>query len=238
MKKENKHRVYAAFRAIAIVTLCIIPFLVVVFAPCTPSEWTAPSMTIAYFLTRYGLPLAAIFGVVLGCKRNPKISHQVAVTFLAPIGFLFFLTLGTVFHIILFDKHPEEFKARQEWRDSAITDDVPFSIGFKDAHPFLAEYYRSIAFKSGKRLEIDMDTGGCRDFAVYEIGDGRYCIVDSFDYADFRGTYIINPESETVESKHRDEMPQKKEFLGTVSPSGELTVGGKEPVLEIKLRCP
>ncbi len=109
-------------------------------------------------------------------------------------------------------EHPEEFKASQEWRDSAITDEVPFSIGFKDAHPFLAEYHRSIAFKSGKRLDIDMDTGGGRDFAVYEIGDGRYCIVDCFDYADLRGTYIINPESETVESKHRDEMPQQKSF--------------------------
>ncbi len=48
-----------------------------------------------------------------------------------------------------------------------------FSVEYINAHPFLAEYDKTIVFKSGKRIGVGMDTGGAGAFAGYRLGSGE-----------------------------------------------------------------
>ena len=85
------------------------------------------------------------------------------------------------------------------WRSSKITEEIPFSVEYKCAHPFLAEYDKRIVFKSGKRIGVKMDTGGGGPFAVYALGDGKFYLADGVDCDFMRSDYRVNVSNETVE---------------------------------------
>lgn len=74
-----------------------------------------------------------------------------------------------------------------------------FSVEYVNAHPFLAEYDKTIVFKSGKRLGVWMDTGGAGPFAVYSLPTGEYYLVDGLKHSFIRNDYRVNVTNETVE---------------------------------------
>ena len=85
------------------------------------------------------------------------------------------------------------------WEASEITAQIPFSVEYKWAHPFLAEYDKRIAFKSGKKIGVWMDTGGGGPFAVYALGDGKFYLADGVDCDFMRNDYRVDVAAETVE---------------------------------------
>ena len=74
-----------------------------------------------------------------------------------------------------------------------------FSVEYVNAHPFLAEYDKTIVFKSGKRIGVCMDTGGAGPFAVYRLPTGEYYLVDGLKHDFIRNDYRVNVANETVE---------------------------------------
>lgn len=74
-----------------------------------------------------------------------------------------------------------------------------FSVEYINAHPFLAEYDKTIVFKSGKRIGVFIDTGGAGPFAVYSLPTGEYYLVDGLKHSFIRNDYRVNVTNETVE---------------------------------------
>ena len=56
---------------------------------------------------------------------------------------------------------------------------VPFEVEYQRAPAFSSEYFRRVAFASGKRVGIAMDTGGHAQLAVYALEDGTHALMDS-----------------------------------------------------------
>lgn len=74
-----------------------------------------------------------------------------------------------------------------------------FSVEYVNAHPFLAEYDKTIVFKSGKRIGVFIDTGGAGPFAVYSLPTGEYYLVDGLKHSFISNDYRVNVTNETVE---------------------------------------
>jgi hypothetical protein len=79
-----------------------------------------------------------------------------------------------------------------------------FSAEYINAHPFLAEYDKTIVFNSGKRIGVWMDTGGAGPFAVYRLPTGEYYLVDGLKHSFIRNDYRVNVTNETVEMMTAD----------------------------------
>ena len=87
-------------------------------------------------------------------------------------------------------------------RSASITNETSkteFTVEFRPAHPFLAEYDKCIVFPSGKRIGVWMDTGGAGVFAVYRLSTGEYYLVDGLENDFIRSDYRVNVTNETVE---------------------------------------
>ncbi len=123
------------------------------------------------------------------------------------IGFLsFIMVINIAFALVLMSScsffNTGNFKPEEEpWRATTITETLPFSVEYRHAHPFLAEYHRRIGFKSGKRVVVLTDTGGARDFAVYALTDGKFYLMDGLDFAWIRSEYRVDPVAECVEKR-------------------------------------
>lgn len=101
------------------------------------------------------------------------------------------------------------WSAAEDWekgKEKPRLADVPgedgktaFSVEYINAHPFLAEYDKTIVFKSGKRIGVCMDTGGAGPFAVYRLPTGEYYLVDGLKHSFIRNDYRVNVTNETVE---------------------------------------
>lgn len=65
------------------------------------------------------------------------------------------------------------------WEASEITEQIPFSVEYRWAHPFLAEYDKRIAFKSGKKIgvwmgfEVEWRSCGLTNKVPFEIEVGK-----------------------------------------------------------------
>ena len=134
-----------------------------------------------------------------------------------------------------------EYPAPNAPTAGTATKPLPFSVKFKPAHPFLAEYDRWIVFPSGKRIGIWMDTGGAGPFAVYQLATGAYYLIDGLDFEHVRSEYRVDPAAETVEIMNGSRwigIPDEAEAVVGYSSSssnvktktGETTVGGGVPV--------
>ena len=77
---------------------------------------------------------------------------------------------------------------------------VEFAVEYRPTHPFLAEYDKTIVFKSGKRIGVWIDTGGAGPFAVYRLPTGEYYLVDGLEHDFIRNDYRVNVTNETVET--------------------------------------
>ena len=56
---------------------------------------------------------------------------------------------------------------------------VPFEVEYQRAPAFTSEYFRRVAFASGKRVGIAMDPCGHAQLAVYALEDGTHALMDS-----------------------------------------------------------
>ena len=104
--------------------------------------------------------------------------------------------------------------------------EAAFSVEYINAHPFLAEYDKTIVFKSGKRIGVCVDTGGAGPFAVYRIGADEYYLVDGFKHNFLRNDYRVNTAKETVEMMVGDYMFWVRIPDGTLAVVG----GGSESI--------
>lgn len=108
------------------------------------------------------------------------------------------------------------------WRTSAMSMQIPFSIEFRNAHAFLAEYERRVCFRSGKRRDLITDTGGGEEIAVYAIRAGEFLLIDR------RGNrYCVNVVRETVETSNAS--PESGRYVGCIDPSAKVSLGGTPP---------
>ena len=116
---------------------------------------------------------------------------------------LFVAGLVSVAVAIMFsERNFEDFeKTEQPWYGTTADEQLPFAVEYQAAHPFLAEYHKRIAFKSGKRVGINVDTGGAGDFAVYALADGSYYLLDGLRTVWIRSEYRVDPKAESVERK-------------------------------------
>ncbi len=90
-----------------------------------------------------------------------------------------------------------------EVRSASVTNEtssLEFAVEYRPAHPFLAEYDKTIVFKSSKRIGVWMDSGGAGPFAVYRLPTGEYYLVDGLDHDFIRNDYRVNVTNETVET--------------------------------------
>lgn len=92
-------------------------------------------------------------------------------------------------------------RSEQPWRGTEICDALPFSVEYRRAHAFLAEYDKRIRFKSGKCVGIGVDTGGAGDFAAYALRDGSVYLIDGLEHLFIRSEYRVDGTSEKVEKR-------------------------------------
>ena len=115
--------------------------------------------------------------------------------FLFALGSAFaFVAHGVIAHATSSGYGPE--------RSASVTNEtgaLEFSVEYRPAHPFLAEYDKCIVFPSGRRIGVWMDTGGAGAFAVYRLPTGEYYLVDGLDFDFVRNDYRVNTTNETVE---------------------------------------
>ena len=87
-----------------------------------------------------------------------------------------------------------------DWKSAmAPGEPLPFAIEYRRANSFLAEYDKRIAFASGRRTVVGMDTGGFAEFAVYALDAGRFAIADGLGWTGRQRIYRIDPEAESVD---------------------------------------
>ena len=125
---------------------------------------------------------------------------------------------------------PEEFDPeKQPWYGTKACGEVPFAVEFRAIHPYLAEYARRVVFKSGKSASLGIDTGGAGDFAVYSLPDGTFMLMDGLRMIQHRGKYVVDVRAETVECLPNDTKFDVLRYLGLVTTSGDLVLGGVSP---------
>ena len=85
---------------------------------------------------------------------------------------------------------------------AAVTEtsaEIPFSLSYKPAHPFLAEYDKAVVFPSGKTIGLVPDTGGGGPCALYALADGTFYLADGLGAAFLRQDYRVDVARETVD---------------------------------------
>lgn len=115
---------------------------------------------------------------------------------LLAVGFGFAIALDFGFALVNWEKGKEKPRLVGVPSEDGKT---AFSVEYSNAHPFLAEYDKTIVFKSGKRIGVWMDTGGAGPFAVYRLPTGEYYLVDGLKHNFIRNDYRVNVTNETVE---------------------------------------
>lgn len=148
--------------------------------------------------------IAAIVNIIAFFKSLVK--HQCGRAlgqFLLGLAGLFLFVLGLAFAFVAHRVVAHATSSGYaEVRSASVTNEtgaLEFSVEYRPAHPFLAEYDKTIVFKSGKRIGVWMDTGGAGPFAVYSLPTGEYYLVDGLKHSFIRNDYRVNVTNETVE---------------------------------------
>lgn len=150
---------------------------------------------------------AVMFLVTLAKRQWKKsaimfVSGGVGACLLA-VGFGFAIALNFGFALVNWEKGKEKPRLVGVPSEDGKT---AFSVEYSNAHPFFAEYDKTIVFKSGKRIGIYMDTGGAGPFAVYRLPTGEYYLVDGLKHNFIRSDYRVNVTNETVEMMTGDKF--------------------------------
>lgn len=173
--------------------------LVYAFGPYQSLGWLVKAIVFVHGSLGVVVSSAVIYSLVKGhlLRAFCQFVLAVASALLFAAGFIV-----VAFAVTLSERRCQEFeKTEQPWKGSAISELLPFTVEFQVAHPFQAEYHKRIGFRSGKRVGINIDTGGAGKFAVYELEDGCYYLLDGLDRIWIRSEYRVNPKAETVERK-------------------------------------
>lgn len=84
----------------------------------------------------------------------------------------------------------------RDWHATPADAPFPFAIECRRNNPIAVEYDKRIAFASGKRVGLYMDTGGYARTAVHAMESGVYALVEGEAPPH---TYRVDPGAETVE---------------------------------------
>ena len=180
---------------------CTALLLFVAYAISPSLGWFGTALVDIMFVVQV---IVAIVNIIAFFKSLVK--HQCGRAlgqFLLGLAGLFLFGLGSVFafvaHVIVALATSSGYA---EVRSASVTNEtsaLEFAIEYRPAHPFLAEYDKTIVFKSGKRIGVWMDTGGAGPFAVYRLPTGEYYLVDGLKHDFIRNDYRVNITNETVE---------------------------------------
>jgi len=195
------------------------------------------SFSLVLLLEWYGAGAALVTAVVafvrFVVRREWKLAGK---QFLMTILVGLFLLVGIVVDL-LGGKMCFPCWESKTWDKSEISETIPFSIEFRKAHAYLAEYERRITFKSGKSDHLPFDSGGCGEFAVYALKPDEFIIVDclksdsgnaprSICRVNIRHEVSLNAAQGT--NKLRQPLDGLK-FLGRIYPNGKVKLGGEPP---------
>ena len=156
--------------------------------------WTAGQIVQLFFvvlLLLSGLTLVAAFVRSLWKKAWGRAAVQLGIGVVGAVGFVMAL-IATFFASAVIAL---ALGWRGKWIEPEKNGVVPFEVEYRVAHPFLAEYDRRVAFASGKRVGIAMDTGGLADLTVYALGDDSYALMDRA-----RNLFRVDAANETVDA--------------------------------------
>lgn len=102
---------------------------------------------------------------------------------------------------------------------------VPFEVEYQPTPVRPSEYFRRVAFASGKRVGIAMSTGRDPQLVVYALGDGRHALMDIAGHL-----FRVDASAETVD------MEAEKRWVrlpdGTVGVTDWGSMGGVAVILE------
>lgn len=147
----------------------------------------------------WGLSVLGVIVAFLMSLANGQLGRALVQFVLGVLGMIAFL-VGTFFaNIVGWELSERKSDGEDGWRSSPITEQIPFAVEYRNAHPFLAEYDKRIVFKSGKKIGVRTDTGGGGPFAVYALDDGRFYLADGLDCDFMRHDYRVSVDTEKVE---------------------------------------
>ena len=144
--------------------------------------------------------LALSAPVVSLCRRRwGRACAQIGAGLL--VGLLYLAGLSLVSIAAMFSEaNMDTFRSEdQAWRETKITDELPFSVGYRPAHPFLAEYEKRLTFRSGRHVPLRLDSGGAGRFAVYALGTNTFYLVEGLEHEFMRSEYRVDAAKETAE---------------------------------------
>ncbi len=146
---------------------------------------------------------AIVWLVALFISLNEREWLRALGQFFLGIAGLFLFGFGLVFAFVAHDVVAYATSSGYaEVKSASVTNDasaLEFAVEYRPAHPFLAEYDKTIVFKSGKRIGVWIDTGGAGPFAVYRLPTGEYYLVDGLEHDFIRSDYRVNVTNEMVE---------------------------------------
>ena len=141
-----------------------------------------------------GLALAGAFVRSLVKRAWGRAAVQLGLGVVGVVGFVFAWALAVVSaRYVGF-----ELGWRPPWKGAEEKNGVvPFAVEYQRAPAFSSEYFRRVAFASGKRVGIAMDTGGLAGLTVYALGDGTHALMDRA-----RNLFRVDAENETVDAEY------------------------------------
>ena len=193
------------------------------------------------FVPTFLLGFVVVLAVALMCGWRPRmvenkvVNVALSVVLLPMVYLVVFIALAGVCMVsetALWCALPASWCKSWHWDSVGMTDQMPFALEYRAAHPFLAEYERRLVFASGRKVELEMDTGGGGCFAVYALGGGKYCLVDGLRVGtnNSRYMYVVDVGRQLLRSIGR--MPQRNErrFIGFACPNGRFVAGNDDPI--------
>lgn len=202
---KRKIRDYMSRTGLGVFLICICVAMVSIVVYCF-APFLGKAKTVVGYAGLMGVEAAVLwyvcaFAVALSKGQYEKADTMALLSLagglLLAVGFFWATVSNFIFSSITWDKEVDA----EPWQVAVPGEEgkAAFAVEYINAHPFLAEYDKTIVFKSGKRIGVWIDTGGAGPFAVYRLPTGEYYLVDGLEYDFIRSDYRVNVTNETVE---------------------------------------
>lgn len=154
-----------------------------------------------FFLISASVAVVGAIGYSLWTGRIGRAFGQIFLSFVMVIAlFIAMLCVGAYTSpIAMKNRGPDK-----GWWSVGPNRAIPFSVEYRSAHGFLAEYERRITFSSGRHVNLQTDTGGAGAFAVFELAPNVFYLVDGLEHDFVRCEYRVDAGKETVEQRDGD----------------------------------
>ena len=133
-------------------------------------------LVFAALLLLSGLALVAAFVRSLWKRAWGRAAAQLVLGLAGAVGFLFAVAVAAFSSMAVAYKMGWVAPWVEVKEKNGV---VPFEVEYQRAPALSSEYFRRVAFASGKRVGIAMDTGGHAPLAVYALEDGTHALMDS-----------------------------------------------------------